>query len=87
MIDPHRPFAGIPFLAGCGGVAALAYRPQYKVAGMSAHVLISEHKRTCRGYRQIDAIEPKPTSPCEQANVADGDRGRRVRQPRTSAGS
>ena len=27
-------------------------------AAMSAHVLLSEHKQTSRGHRQIDAIDP-----------------------------
>ena len=34
---------------------------QKRSAAMSAHVLLSEHKQTSRGHRQIDAIDPKRT--------------------------
>ena len=31
---------------------------QKRSAAMSAHVLLSEHKQTSRGHRQINAIDP-----------------------------
>jgi hypothetical protein len=34
--------------------------PKKRSAAMSAHVLLSEHKQTSRGHRQIDAIDPNP---------------------------
>jgi hypothetical protein len=33
---------------------------QKRSAAMSAHVLLSEHKQTSRGHRQINAIDPNP---------------------------
>jgi hypothetical protein len=36
--------------------------PKKRSAAMSAHVLLSEHKQTSRGHRQIDAIDPKQTT-------------------------
>jgi hypothetical protein len=34
---------------------------QKRSAAMSAHVLLSEHKQTSRGHRQINAIDPLRT--------------------------
>jgi hypothetical protein len=35
---------------------------QKRSAAMSAHVLLSEHKQTSRGHRQINPIDPKQTT-------------------------
>jgi hypothetical protein len=48
---------------------------QKRSAAMSAHVLLSEHKQTSRGHRQINAIDPNRTLAC------DGLPSSRVRPP------